>query len=81
MYVYVCVCVCVCVGRNESLCVKGETGRMFTGKVVDVWRERRDIVKVYIWRERCGGVQKSGFVLFVKHRRRDLGACLCVDRL
>ena len=41
MYVYVCVCVCVCVGRNESLCVKGETGRMFTGTVVDVWRERR----------------------------------------
>ena len=44
----VCVCVCVCVGRNESLCVEGETGRMCRGKVVDVWRERRAIVKVYI---------------------------------
>jgi len=54
--VCVCVCLCVCmyVGRNKSLCVEGETGRMCRGKVVDMWRERRAIVKVYIWRERYG---------------------------
>ena len=43
--------VCVCVGRNESLCVEGETRRMMRGdrKKLSIWDDEKVLYSLLNW--------------------------------